>query len=72
MLNTILLKQRIKELGFNQAYLADNLGISTPTMCQKLNGVRPLKLDEAEKIADALVIPDSRFCEFFCRGRRHP
>ena len=65
MLNTDKLKTRMKNLGITQAALANELGIKTPTMCQKINNIRPVLLTEAELIAQKLDIKDSEFGDYF-------
>ena len=76
MAGYVLVKSRLKRMGKTQAQLAEYLGIATATMNQKLNGVRPLGLYEAEKAAEYLKIPDQKFATyFFNRGsvqRRKP
>ena len=49
MLNTDRIKARLDELNMTQADLAAVISVAVPTMCQKINNVRPLSLDEAEK-----------------------
>ena len=53
------------ELSITQAELASKIGIATPTMCQKINNLRPFSLDEAEKVADILKIKDKDFGIYF-------
>lgn len=65
MLNTEVLKRRMREMGISQSELAGVLGVATPTMCQKLNNIRPLMLDEAEQIAKKLQIADKDFSDYF-------
>lgn len=59
------LKARMAELGLTQSQLAESLGIATPTICQKINNLRPFTLDEAEKVAGALRISDNEFGAYF-------
>ena len=72
----VRVKSRLKSMGKTQAQLAEYVGLAVPTMNQKLNGVRPLGLYEAEKVAKYLEIPDQEFATyFFSRGsaqRRKP
>lgn len=65
MVNTNKLKSRLVEMGYTQKDLAEELGIATATMNQKLNNVRPLKLSEAYTIANFLKILDSDFKSYF-------
>ena len=65
MLNTERIKARLDELNMTQADLATVISVAVPTMCQKINNIRPLSLDEAEKIARALQIEDKDFGSYF-------
>ncbi len=65
MLNTERIKARLDELDMTQADLAAVISVAVPTMCQKINNIRPLSLDEAEKIARALRIEDKDFGAYF-------
>lgn len=65
MLNTKKLKARMKELGMTQADLAGKVGLATPTLCQKLNNVRPFSLPQAEKVALALDISAQELASYF-------
>lgn len=65
MINTAKIKGRLRELGKTQADLADYTGIAQSTVNQKINGDRPLFLDEAEQFAIFLGIKDSEFCFYF-------
>lgn len=65
MPNTKMLKARLKELGMTQADLAGKMGLAVPTVCQKLNNVRPFSLSQAEKAALALDISAQDFGAYF-------
>nr|DAQ30125.1 MAG TPA: helix-turn-helix domain protein [Caudoviricetes sp.] len=65
MPNTERLKRRMAELGYTQSELAKEIGVATPTICQKINNSRPFSLDEAEKIASILKIKDKDFGSYF-------
>lgn len=65
MLNTDRIKARLDELNMTQADLAAVISVAVHTMCQKINNVRPLSLDEAEKISKALQIPNAEFGSYF-------
>ena len=65
MLNVNKVKGRMAELRLTQKDVALALGIATPTVSQKLNRVRPMDLDEAEKLARLLRLEDSQFGEYF-------
>ena len=65
MLDTNKLKGRIKELKLTQSDVAKALKLSTSTICQKLNGSRPMTLNEANKIAELLGIGQEDFGKYF-------
>ena len=65
MINTQAIKERMREVGVTQAALAAAVGIATPTMNQKIHNIRPLNLDEAEKVARELRIADDEFATYF-------
>lgn len=65
MINTNKVKGRLVELGYTQADGAKCLNIAQPTFNQKINNIRPMDLDEAEKLAAFLKIEDSEFPLFF-------
>ena len=65
MLNTRKVRGRLAELGLTQKDVAKTLGIATSTASQKINRLRPLYLDEAEKLAMLLQLNDSEFGEYF-------
>ena len=67
MINTNKLKGRIVEMGFTQADGAKCLDIAQPTFRKKINNLRPMDLDEAEKLAVWLQIPVEEYgIYFFC------
>lgn len=65
MLNVAKVRGRMAELKLTQKDVSEALGIALPTVSQKLNRVRPMDLDEAEKLAKLLQIEDSQFGEYF-------
>ena len=65
MINTNRIKGRMKEKEITQAAVAEYLGISQPTVNQKLNNVRALNLDEAEKLTILLDIDIGEFGKYF-------
>lgn len=65
MINTKKLKARMVELDLGQKTVADALKIAQATLSQKLNGIRPMYLDEAEALADLLEIEDDQFGSYF-------
>lgn len=60
------IKERIKELRLTQGDAAKALGLAQPTVNQKINNVRSMSVDEAEKLARLLKIRDQDFCIYFC------
>lgn len=72
MPNADKLKQRMFDMGISQAELAAKIGIAAPTMCQKINNLRPFYLEEAEKVAAILEIKNEEFgAYFFTRNLRN-
>lgn len=65
VLNVDKIRGRMAELRITQKDVANELGLAIPTVSQKLNRVRPMDLDEAEKLAVMLHITDDEFGEFF-------
>lgn len=65
MPNATAIKEKMREKNLTQASLAQKMGIATPTLSQKINGIRPMMLDEAEKLARILEIPDNSFGAYF-------
>lgn len=65
MLNSEMIKARMKEKNVTQKDIANILGIAPPTVSQKINGVRPMDLNEAEVIAKKLDIMPSEFGRYF-------
>lgn len=65
MLAVNKVRGRMAELRLTQKDVADALGIAVPTASQKLNRVRPMNLDEAERLAMLLEIDSSQFGEYF-------
>lgn len=65
MVNTRKIKARLVELGLSQKEAAKALGIAQPTVNQKINNVRPMDLDEAEKLANLLQLKSGEFQTYF-------
>jgi len=53
------------ELGVNQKDVANVLGVSKPTVSQKINNKRPMYLSEAAKLAEFLMINDTQIALYF-------
>lgn len=64
-INSKKIKERIKELGLTQGDIAKALGLAQSTVNQKINNVRSMSVDEAEKLAELLKIGDQDFCIYF-------
>lgn len=54
MINTNKIKGRMAESQITQKDIANSLGLAQPTVNQKINNVRPMDLNEAEKLSDLL------------------
>lgn len=65
MLNTNKIKGKLAELGLTQRDVAKALSIAQPTANQKINNIRPMDLEEAEKLAELLQIKSNEFKEYF-------
>lgn len=65
VLNVNKVRGRMAELRITQKDVAEALGIAPSTASQKLNRVRPMDLDEAEKLALLLGLSDEAFGEYF-------
>lgn len=65
MINTNKIKGRMAELQLTQKDVAKVLNIAQSTANQKINNIRPMDLDEAEKICDLLKIKPTEFEIYF-------
>ena len=65
MIDSDKIKGRMRELRITQAVVAKHLGIEQPTANQKINNIRPLFLEEAEKLSDLLKIEPKDFGKYF-------
>lgn len=65
MINTSKIKGRLAEMGLTQKDVAKALGIAQPTVNQKINNIRPMDLEEAEKLSVLLGIKPEDFQVFF-------
>lgn len=65
MINTSKIKGKMAELQFTQKDIAKELGIAQSTVNLKINNVRNMSLDEAEKLCDMLQIKDEEFRAYF-------
>ena len=53
------------ELQLTQKDIADSLGLAQPTVNQKINNIRPMDLNEAEKLSILLNISPDDFAVYF-------
>ena len=68
-INSHKIKCRIFELGLNQEYIAEKIGINYTTFNLKLNNKRPIYLDEIVRLAIALDVKDvNDFIDYFGLG----
>ena len=65
VLNGNKIKGRMKELGIVQSDVSKRLQIAEATVSLKLNGKRPMYLDEAQELARMLEITDEQFGAYF-------
>ena len=65
MINTNKIKGRMAELQITQKDIAYSLGLAQSTVNQKINNVRPMDLEEAEKISNLLKIAPEDFTIYF-------
>ena len=71
LINSNKLKGRLVEKGLTQKDVADILGIAQPTVNQKINNVRPMDLNEAEKLAELLDIKPAEFQRYLLNSWLH-
>lgn len=67
MVNTELVKRRMKRLELTQAELAKELDMAQPTFNQKLNNVRLFDIEEVAKLARLLAIAKSEIGVYFVK-----
>ncbi len=65
LINTNKIKGRMVEMQITQKDVANFLGLAQPTVNQKINNIRPMNLNEAEKISDLLNITPEEFAIYF-------
>lgn len=59
------IKGRMAELGIKQKDVAKAWNCAEPTANQKLNGVRPIDLEEADVLAKLLRFSKMEYYQFF-------
>lgn len=60
MVNTKLLKEKIRESGLKTRFIYETLGISRKTFDNRVNGVYPFRTTEVEKLCEILRITSLR------------
>lgn len=65
MINTSKIKGRMAEMQITQKDVAKALELAQPTVNQKINNIRPMDLNEAEKLSDLLNIKPEDFAIYF-------
>lgn len=65
MVNTQMIKEKMREENIKQKDIAEKLSIASPTVSQKLNNIRPMYLDEALAMMDILNISSCDFGMYF-------
>lgn len=65
MINTDKIKGRMREMRLSQDDVAKQMRIAQSTLCQKINGSRPMNLDEANELSRILKISDDKFPIYF-------
>ena len=65
MANMNILKGQLVEKGKNVEWMAEILGVTTPTAYRKLNNLESMTIGEAAKIKTALSMSDEKAIEAF-------
>lgn len=65
MINSDKIRERMKDLHITQRDVAASLMIAPPTVSQKIAGLRPMYLDEAQRLAELLKIDPVDFGSYF-------
>lgn len=65
MANMNILKGQLVEKGKNVEWMAEILGVTTPTAYRKLNNLESMTIGEAAKIKTALSMSDDKAIEAF-------
>ena len=67
MISTNKIKGRMAELQLTQKDIAKKevWDCALPTVSQKINGIRPVSLDEADSLAKLLQLSNEEYKEFF-------
>lgn len=65
MTNGLKLKGRIVEKGYNLTTFSEAMGVSRPTLRNKINGVKDFSAKEIEKACAILDIPYEEVASYF-------
>lgn len=65
MVNTEAIKRRMKEKNIKQKDVATLWGIRECSANQKINGMRPMSLEEADLLSELLSIPLDEYRFYF-------
>lgn len=65
LINANKIKGRMAELRITQKDVANTLGLAQSTVNQKINNIRPMDLNEAEKLSDLLNLGPEDFPIYF-------
>lgn len=60
MVNTTLLKEKVKESGYRPGWIAEQLGITRSAWSYKINGQRSFSAEEVEHLCKLLKIRSAR------------
>lgn len=69
-INTKALRHRMVDYELSPSQLADKIGMTPAYVKHVLDGKRTLTLGVADKIQDALEIPNEKFGYYFLEGDR--
>ena len=65
MINTLKLKAKIVERGYNYQTMAEIMGLSACTFGKKMRGAATMTVVEAEQMIKILEIPKDEVVEYF-------
>ena len=64
-MNATKLKERIREKGLSVSKTASLIGISKSSLYDKINGICPMTIGDAEKIKEILELSNSEASDIF-------
>lgn len=71
MPNGLKIRGRIVEQGLTLGKVAEMMGMSQPTLSQKIFGQRNMHLEEADRLGKLLGIPQEEYNDYFFAGMVH-